>query len=214
MKKMKMLVWALVALVGLSTLTGCSTVVKGTKRTLTVDSNVPGTQVRLASRGRDQVKTVPAVFRLGTHKDRGEIKLIGQAPDGRCIQQVLTWESSDGKIYMTGGAVGWGVVTGVGGLVSLFADLGTKSYKDLSQDSIFFRFDPSTAQPTPNVAARGLGRSFTRPPKPAPSPSVATVPCPPLEGQEVLVPAPPQGPVPDNGPKPVRKFIWGAAGAK
>lgn len=137
-----MLVWALVALVGVTTFTGCATAVKGTSRSLRAESSIPGTQVTLTtSKGREETKFTPAVFHLGTHRDRGDLKLLAVAPDGRYIEKNIVWENHDGKWFVATGGIGWGVVTGVGGLVSLGTDYVTKSYKDLSEDEVFFDFN-------------------------------------------------------------------------
>ncbi len=137
-----MLVWALVALVGVTTFTGCATAVKGTSRCLRAESSIPGTQVTLTtSKGREETKFTPAVFHLGTHRDRGDLKLLAVAPDGRYIEKNIVWENHDGKWFVATGGIGWGVVTGVGGLVSLGTDYVTKSYKDLSEDYVYFDFN-------------------------------------------------------------------------
>lgn len=180
MKKIMMLVWALVALVGVTTFTGCATAINGTGRPLPVSSSIPGTELHLTTaNGREEVKIAPAVFHLSTFSDRGDMRLVAIAPDGRYIERVLTWENKDGKWFMAAGGIGWGVTTGVGGLVSLGTDYVTKSYKDLSESSVHFDFDMVSWQK--NVAPSIPRRAQLRVPPPTLPPADDRFVCPQCE---------------------------------
>ena len=117
--------------------TGCSTIGKGTSRKLLIESEVPGA---VASINNRVPVTLPTKLTLNTRRDRGPIQITARAPDGRQETQTLNWQMKDGKWFLIGGGVGWGVTTGIGGLVSMGVDYATKAYNDLETEKVVFGF--------------------------------------------------------------------------
>lgn len=138
MKTTKKLTAAIIscALIPLIITAGCTTAAKGTTRHTRMISDIPGTQVSLNG-GPPQPASQP--FTLKTYQ-HGPFVFTAVTPDGRVQEQTVVWKIKDGKYFLVAGGVGWGVVTGVGGLVDLLIDYGTKAYRDPDREVVSFKF--------------------------------------------------------------------------
>lgn len=141
MKNIRLIGLALIALVSSLIGTGCATSYKGTGQQLSLRSNVLNA---VGSVNGSREEYLPHTWKLSTRKDSKEpVRLLVRAPDGRVIEGQVEWRSSsEGKAAMIAGGVGWGVVTGVGGLLSIGTDYYTKAYRELQTDTVFAEFSP------------------------------------------------------------------------
>ncbi len=177
MKKIRNSIGKLTLLLGLILIvhitSGCSTVFKTTRRTLTVRSNVPEAMVTVNDQGPIQV---PAVFKLGTFHDRKGVSVKVEAPGRPPEFEKLTWVTrSDGMWLTAGGTGGAFVISGLGCLVPLGIDLGTRAHRDLSQDTLTINFPDLPppvviAPPPPQPEPPPIIVNLAPPPAPAPKP--------------------------------------------
>lgn len=159
MKNIRLIGLALIALISSLLGTGCATSYKGTGQQLSLRSNVLNA---VGSVNGSREEYLPHTWKLSTRKDSKEpVRLLVRAPDGRVIEGQVEWRSSsEGKAAMIAGGVGWGVVTGVGGLLSIGTDYYTKAYRELESDTVFAEFSPP--------APAAVGYPYLPPAQPAP----------------------------------------------
>lgn len=127
--------------------TGCASMYSGTGRQIHLKSNVPNA---VGSINGSREERLPHSWKLNTRRDSKEpISFRVATSDGRKIEGKVDWVTSkDGKTALIAGGVGWGVVTGIGGLGSLGIDYWTKAYRDLESDTIIAEFGPHYPAPT------------------------------------------------------------------
>ncbi|MEI6057935.1 MAG: hypothetical protein WCQ60_03115 [bacterium] len=144
--------------------TGCATSALPHSAYLHTTSTTPNTRfsVNGGPPAANAASSTDAVFEINK-KTKGPFDVMAVTPDGQVQHQFVTWKVKDGKWFLAGGAVGWTVVTGVGGLADIGIDYYYKAYRDLSSNVVNFTF------------AAPVSYNYLPPPAPVASPAPAPV---------------------------------------
>ena len=143
----------LIAVIGLTVLAGCATVVRGTKQTVRIESNPSGAHIRLST-GAEGV--TPASFELG----RKEPVVVELQKEGFETQTVtlVPMHSKRGIIAGSGNAL-------IGGAIGGAIDGGTGAMLDLEPNPLVVILRPVFAPPAVanwHGLKMGLGRRDVR----------------------------------------------------
>ena len=196
MQSLAILIAGLLAVV----VTGCASTVLPHSASLRASSNVANTQFRVNDKppAQNAASSTDAVFEI-SKRTKGPIDVTAITPDGQVQHKFVTWQVKDGKWFLAGGAVGWTVVTGIGGFADIGIDYYFKAYRDLSCNVVNFAF------------AAPVAYTYQPPPQPAPAPPTPVAP--PTPAPIVInnimpdpAPTPTPAPVPTYTPPPAKKL--------